>query len=237
MTYFDHEYISRSDLIKLANLVDPNYDPPKNLQQIFDQGTLNHLTLFEPHKSQPFIDELIYKIKHTQPPPASVIIDIDKIKKDYELAKVMADTVLKDKFCRDVIMMKDFRREHEWYEPDFRPDPDIKKLATTMGFDGVRCKTDGDSRLASVVFEYKGLKVSTESGFVSAIEYHGYDMSSTWYLNTTGLEWWLIAAVSKDYPKRLFKRIVNRDHKYYLSGHVKIEKAKSLFRQYVGPVS
>lgn len=214
--YFSHHYISNSDLVKLKRM-GTDYVEPENLQIILDQGTLNHNALLEPYKADIWLKEAIDKASNQE----------ERIKayNDYELAKRMACTVLKDPLCRSVIMAPDFRREHEWYRTG------------CLGFHGTRCKTDGDSRKLGVIFEYKGLKVANDNAFASAIGHHDYDQASCLYINTTKLPRWLIACVSKQYPDRLFKRLVDANHNIYKNGQTKIEKIKEeKYRLLIGEV-
>lgn len=185
MSYFDHHYVSNSDLKKLHQKSSGKIEP-ENLQDIFDAGTLNHNALLEPYKA-------------------------DKTHPGYSLAKSMADTVLKDELCRKIILHHDFRREHEWYRRN------------RFGLEGVRCKTDGDSRELSTIFEYKGLALTTDKAFGEAILHHDYDASCFFYLNVVGYKNYLIVGVSKKNPKLLFKRLLTRDSKEYYSGGIKIE--------------
>lgn len=194
VTYFDHEYVSNSDLKSIISKAEGKTQP-ENLQQIFDAGTLNHQALLEPHKADPSA-------------------------KGYGLAVTMAQTVLRDKLCSKLIMMHDFRREHEWYR------------VNRMGFEGVRCKTDGDSRILSVIFEYKGLAVTSDKQFGEAIMHHDYDQSAYFYLNVVGYQNYLIAGVSKKYPDRLFKRLITKDHECYRSGEQKVIKAERVWKQH-----
>jgi hypothetical protein len=195
MGYFDHDFVSNSDLKGIINKIAPKRDAPENLNEIFEAGTLNHNALLEPYKA-------------------------DKTHIGYNLAKMMADTVLKDELCRRLIMMHDFRREHEWYRTDM------------FGLKGVRCKTDGDSKALSTIFEYKGLAITTENGFDNAIINHDYDASCYFYLNVVGYKNYLIVGVSKKNPKKLFKRLLTKDHEYYKSGQVKIERAIGVWKQF-----
>lgn len=195
MNYFDHDYVSNSDLKAIVNKTEQKREEPANLQQIFEAGTLNHHALLEPHKA-------------------------DKTHIGYNTAVTMAKTVLEDKMCRSLIMMPDFRREHEWYKQNL------------FGLKGVRCKTDGDSRAMSTIFEYKGLAITTENGFDSAIENHDYDQSAFLYLNVVGYKNYLIVGVSKKDPKKLFKRLITREHKWYSSGGAKTERAVRVWKQH-----
>lgn len=185
MTYFEHPYVSNSDLNGVKDLTFGR-EKPVNIQAIYDQGTLNHHALIEPHKA-------------------------DKTHKDYILAKTMAQTVLEDDMCRSIILSPDLRREHEWY-----------RTRNEYGLIGMKCKADLSSKLHSVVFEYKGLSVATQDAFINAVERLNYDQSAAWYLDITGFMWYLIVAVSKLKPKKLFKLLITRDHKYYHSGKQKV---------------
>ena len=222
--YFDHHSISNSDITKLVQMANPNYKEPENLSEIFELGRLNHEALFEPHKAKGTIQDMMDRCASFE--------EEQKVISDSKLAYAMADTVLKDEFCKKIIMMRDFRREFEWYYPSSNTLP----LANTMGFESVRCKTDGDSGLLGTIFEFKGLKISSDKSFESALLHHDYDRSAFFYLNTTGYRWWLIVGVSKLDPRKIFKRLVDRDHLYYHSGREKLERAKVTYRQLIGPV-
>lgn len=176
-----------------------------NLEVIFDQGTLNHQALTEPHKAHNWL-------KHTTTHPT-------KAKQDFDLAMAMAKTVLKDELCRRVILSVDFRREWEFYRQNVH---------------GIRarCKADGDSKILKTVFEYKGLAVTTEKAFDEAIDNFDYDQGVAWYLDTTHYDRVLIAAVSKKKPDMLFKRIVDRNHQIYLRGEQKVLKAVKYWNLY-----
>jgi hypothetical protein len=221
--YFDHHSISNSDITKLLNMASSK-EEPANLQQIFDLGTLNHEALGEPHKAKVRVKNLMDACTSFE--------EEERVLRDSKTAFAMADTVLKDDLCKKIIMMKDYRREHEWHVPA----SDILPKANTMGFESVRCKTDGDSEMLGLVFEYKGLAVTSDKSFESALLHHDYDRACYWYLNTTGLDRWLIVGVSKIDTRKIFKRLVDRNHLYYHSGREKLERAKVTYRQLIGPV-
>lgn len=212
MNYFDHDFVSNSDLKAIINRVEQKREEPENLQQIFEAGTLNHHALLEPHKAQQWLKEKLALCFFDE--------EREEIKKQYDLACTMAKTVLQDTMCRSLIMMPDFRREHEWYR------------SSKFLLKGVRCKTDGDSKAMSTIFEYKGLAITTENGFDSAIENHDYDQSAFLYLNVVGYKNYLIVGVSKKDPKKLFKRIITREHRWYTTGGVKTEKAVRVWKQH-----
>lgn len=193
--YFNHDFVSNSDLKSIMHRHEQKREEPSNLQEIFEAGTLNHHALLEPHKA-------------------------DKSHIGYITACNMASTVLQDPMCRQLISMPDFRREHEFYRRNI------------FGLEGARCKTDGDSRMMDTIFEYKGLKITTENGFDSAIENHDYDQSAFFYLNVVGYKNYLIVGVSKTNTKKLFKRLITREHKWYSTGGAKVERAIQVWKQY-----
>lgn len=199
MDYFDHPYISNSNLKELRTKVDPKFKLPTNLDEIYHAGTINHQALLETYKC-------------------------DKNHPKYPLAKEMADTVLRDRLCAKIILLPDFRREHEWYR------------IHTHGFKGVRCKTDGDSKQGSIIFEYKGLAVNTDKAFEEAIDHFDYDQAVAWYMPIVRHQNYLIAGVSKQYPDRLFKRLVNKDHQYFKRGTDKLKKSKIMWDTYIGDI-
>jgi hypothetical protein len=200
MNYFDHHFVSNSNLKELRAKVDPKFQPPVNLDEIYHAGTINHQALLEPYKC-------------------------DKTHAKYPLAKEMADTVLRDRLCAKIIMLPDFRREHEWYR------------IHTHGLKGVRCKTDGDSKQGSVIFEYKGLAVTTDKAFEEAIYHFDYDQAVAWYMPIVRHKFYLIAGVSKAYPDRLFKRLVDKDHPYFKSGTKKLAASKKMWDTYIGDMN
>lgn len=94
MNYFDHHYISNSDLKKLKSLLNPSYREPANLEDILSFGTLFHALVLEPHKA-------------------------DHNHNDYELAKRMCKQFFDDQLCRQIfISAYDLRREHEYYRAE-----------------------------------------------------------------------------------------------------------------------
>lgn len=95
MNYFDHEYISASDLKSFLKKTQGGRQEPENLQEIFALGTLIHATILEPH-----------------------LIDEEMKEEHLDLARQMRKTFFKDEMCRMVMMRSDFEREQEFYNPD-----------------------------------------------------------------------------------------------------------------------
>lgn len=200
MSYFSHEYASNSDLKKWRKMNDPTYQgEPENIEEIFDLGTLIHQILLEPYK-------------------------VNRLNKDFELANTMAQTFMKDSLCRQVLMLPDFRREHEFYNENIH------------GIKG-RCKMDGESKMMDLVLEYKGLAVTTQKAFLDAIDRFDYDQGAAWYLDVSKRKRCFIAAVSKKDPKRPpFKLLIDRDHDVYKRGEMKVGHCVQLWKDTFGSV-
>ncbi len=196
MSYFQHHFVSKSNLVQLKRQLDPNSYEPENLEKIFELGTLIDVTLLEPHLANIGSD-------------------------DYELAKTMAQAIFKDRFLRDLIMMPDFKRKHEFYKADLFGLP-------------ARCQTDGVSKSISTIFEYKGLGITTDKQFDEAIYNFDYDLGAAWYLDTSKLKYIIIGAASKKQPDKVFKRLVDRDHKIYQRGILKADLMTRAWKDFFG---
>jgi len=92
--YFQHEFISNSDLKKFKQNLGLTRELPVDLEPIYAFGTLFHKTILEPH----------------------LVTDEEKLSPDYTLASRMAGTFWRDSLCRSFIMASDFQREHEFYD-------------------------------------------------------------------------------------------------------------------------
>lgn len=200
MSYFKHHYASNSDIKTIVDRV-AGREKPENIDLIYDLGTEIHAGVLERHKLRPDVTT-------------------DKQK---ELIDAMAKRFWADKLCREIVMMPDFRREHEFYR------------SNRYGLDGVRCKVDGESRSLRTILELKGLSVSTENAFKESIMHLNYDQGATWYIDTaTGYiryERKLIVGMSKKNPDLLFKMLIDRSHPYYASGMEKVKNGVTLWKQ------
>lgn len=211
LAYFENRFVSNSELKQIADL-ENGTEKPENLDEIFKLGRLYHEVLLEPHKAEVTYQQLLEECNGEEE-------RINKVRDNWLLAKRMANTIISDPLCRQVIFMPDFRREHEFY-----------KIRNEYGVDGVRCKCDGDTKLASTVFEYKGLSITTEKAFHASVQRFAYDQSCAWYLNATGYDRYLIAGVSKKDPNKIFKLLLTREHEYYTVGDAKVRKAIRIWK-------
>lgn len=139
--------------------------------------------------------------------------------KDMPLAVAMKNTYFKDPLCRGLLHAFDFRRQHEWY-----------RAQTEYGIP-MRCKADGDSKALSLILEFKGLAVDSQKAFDAAVDRFHYDQGIAFYLDTAQYKRLLLVAVSKKFPGKIFKELVDRDHRYYKRGKEKVIKKVKLFRE------
>lgn len=212
-TYYGHHYVSNSELKQISDL-ESGKEKPHNLDEIFAGGRLNHQTLLEPVKAEITFEDMLRATDG----------EYDKIvavKNTYRIAKEMAATVYDDELCQRILTMPDLRREHEWY-----------RIRNSYGVAGIRCKSDADTRIASLVFEYKGLAVTTENAFINSIRQFCYDQASAFYYEGTLLDNYLIVAVSKKNTRKMFKRIIHRGDEFHVSGDAKVRQAIRLWRGY-----
>jgi hypothetical protein len=200
MTYFNHHYASNSDIKEIVNR-SKGITKPENIEIIYNLGTEVHSGVLERHKLRP-----------------------DATTQDQKtLINAMADRFWADPLCRDIVLMDDFRREHEFYR------------SNRYGLKGVRCKVDGESKKLRTILELKGLSVSTEKSFKESVLHMNYDQGATWYIDTaTGFiryERKLIVGMSKKNPDLLFKMLIDRNHPYYKSGMVKVNEGVKIWKQ------
>lgn len=117
MSYFDHPYISNSDIKAFLKSQGKGFEDPENLQLIFDFGSYFHSSILEPHL-QP--SELLSK-------------------DDVALAHQMRDTFWKDPLLRYFVTSDDFHREKAYHEKEVKVGPYVVKLKCKC--DGVRLRT------------------------------------------------------------------------------------------------
>lgn len=90
MNYYNHHYISNSDLKQLRKMMDPKFQDPADLEEIFAFGRLVEDLILQPHQAD-------YEHK-----------DIDK-------AIAMCGTFKRDSICQQILWLHDLRRQHEFY--------------------------------------------------------------------------------------------------------------------------
>lgn len=91
MNYFDHEFISNSNITEFLTAIGLKREMPANIQQIFSFGTEFHASILQPHLN-----------------------DWSKVKpEEKDLICRMRDTFWEDSMCRN--FMNDCEREKEFY--------------------------------------------------------------------------------------------------------------------------
>jgi hypothetical protein len=138
----------------------------------------------------------------------------------YALAIEMAKTMRKDVIVDALFKMPDFKVEYEFYKNNVH------------GVRG-RCKMDGSSKMASLIFEYKGLSVTSKKAFDEAILRFDYDQGAAWYLDVTGFKRCYIGAPSKKDPRKRFSVLIDRDHLFYHTGLEKVKKSIEILKQFI----
>ena len=145
----------------------------------------------------------------------------------------MGNTFWRDDLCRQIAMMPDFIREHEFYRQE------------RFGI-GAKCKCDGVSKKLRVILELKGLSVSTEKAFKDSLLHLDYDQGATWYLNVASCDWLkyrelghyfeykLIVGISKIHTDLMFKMLIDRNHPYYKSGLEKVKFGVHIWKDVYG---
>lgn len=200
MSYFHHPYASNSDLKEIVARSEGRAKPD-NLQAIFDFGTELHAGILEHHKMQPDA--------------------INQAQK--ELIAEMEKTFWRDTLCRNFVMQKDFRREHEFYR--------LNRFGV-----GARCKCDGESAGLHAILELKGLAVTSQKQFIESIMHLDYDQGAAWYINVASghvpYEHKLIVGISKKEPDRLFKVLIDKNNELYKSGLKKVHKAVGIWKSF-----
>lgn len=137
-----------------------------------------------------------------------------------EQALEMKKNLFKDPLIQQIFTLADFRRQHEFYRLNIH------------GLIGGKCKCDGDSKMGDLVFELKGLSVTSEKQFDEAIDHLDYDQAAAWYIDITLRKHYVIAGASKKDPRKVFKRYIDRNHKIYKSGLQKVGYSTMLWKQY-----
>lgn len=134
--YFDHHYVSNSDLKRLRKIIDPKFEDPADIEEIFKFGHLVEDLIFQPHQA-------------------------DYAHKDLGLAQDMAKTFRDDPICKQILYVHDLRRQHEWYRSDVlgvpgraKTDADSKSLEMIFELKGLSVKSEQEFESAIDRFDY-----------------------------------------------------------------------------------
>lgn len=201
--YFQHDFISNSDLKDFKKKVQMVREDPPNLQQIFDLGSLFHAAILEPHLKEEYRDKVTPD--------------------EWDLTMRMRDTFWTDPVCRAFVMAPDFHRETPFFNENAIVGPYRVKL---------RCKTDGVRPRIKMYLELKGLKAATEKAFRDAIINNDYDQATAHYMHTGDFDRAMIVGISKTDPTKLFKWWVKKFDDFFLGGEQKMIDTLTLLRDF-----
>lgn len=203
MNYFQHDFLSNSDLKDFKKKVLAGREDPINLEQILALGTLIHSVILEPHLKEEYRDK----------------VDPE----EWELAMRMRDTFWADPISRAFAIAPDFHRETPFFNENAVVGPYRVKL---------RCKTDGVRPRIKMYLELKGLKAATQTAFRDALVNYDYDQATAHYMHTGDFDRALIVGISKSDPKKLFKWFVKRHDEFFAGGDQKLIDILTLLREY-----
>lgn len=134
--YFNSHYISNSDLKHLRKMLDPKFEDPADLEEIFAFGRLVEDCILQPHQA-------------------------DYNHKDIEKALAMARTFKADSICQQLLWVHDLRRQHEFYRSNrfgvparCKMDGDSKALGLVFELKGLAVETERAFDEAIQRFDY-----------------------------------------------------------------------------------
>lgn len=134
--YFGHHYISNSDFKALRKMVDPKFEDPADLEEIFAFGRLVEDIILQPHQA-------------------------DYNHKDIGKAHDMARTFKADSICQQLLWIHDLRRQHEFYRSNVfgvparcKMDGDSKALSLVFELKGLAVETERAFEDAVDRFDY-----------------------------------------------------------------------------------
>lgn len=134
--YYQHHFISNSDLKQLRKMMDPKFQDPADLEEIFRFGRLVEDCILQPHQAE-----------YEHP-------DIDK-------ALAMARTFKADPLCRQMLWIHDLRRQHEFYRSNVfgvparcKTDGDSKAMELVFELKGLAVESERAFEDAINRFDY-----------------------------------------------------------------------------------
>lgn len=134
--YYQHHFISNSDLKQLRKMMDPKFQDPADLEEIFAFGHLVEDIILQPHQAD-------YNHKN-----------IDK-------ALAMAATFKADSICRQMLWIHDLRRQHEFYRSNVfgvparcKMDGDSKAMGLVFELKGLAVESERAFEDAIERFDY-----------------------------------------------------------------------------------
>ena len=103
-----------------------------------------------------------------------------------------------------------------------------------MRIDRVKCKFDFINKQLRISGDLKGLSITNELAFHTAIDHFNYDRQAAFYMDVAGcIDSHTIIGISKSSPHKIFKKTVNKGDYNYLRGREKYNRLGVLYKQLV----
>jgi hypothetical protein len=199
MNYYDHPYVSNSDLTALKREVF-NIPLPSQIDKIFAFGSLVDAMCTEEH--------LVNYAKMTlQFSPSNVH---RYTLEDWNLALAMKKALISQPYYHAFARV--MKPQHEVYKTisgDYQGSQWKLKA---------RCKFDLYSK--SVAVDLKTTKAKSMSEFINSIDHFDYDRQAAWYMDLAGVNWFWILGVSK-FNQKVFPFAICKGDKTYEYGKSK----------------
>lgn len=204
-SYFNLNAVSNSNLKELEKMFYVKPDNREGLQEIFNFGSLVDALLTEAWRVNWSTRELHLETGEL------VFFDVEAFELAKKLVALMkADRVISrllDCMISQYVFMRTLTFEYEGTEHQIK----------------ARCKFDGFSKLFKIGVDYKGLSVTSEAQFLTAVDFFDYDQQAAWYMDLAGIDSHWIIAISKKNGK-IFKLAIKRGDEIYLRGRAKYSK-------------
>ena len=196
--YFSRNEVSNSDLSALKELL---YPRPQfgNKEYAYAFGTLLDNLITEPDKVNLFNLTVKYQTyRYSQD--------------DFDLARAMKRSYLKDPFCKIINDAADFQAISTRY--NWLMNHNGFSFTLSQGF---RCKWDIYVPQWKMGADIKSTAAETQSQFMAACEHFDYFRSRSLYMDIAGTDKDMLIGISKVNCK-VFKIPITRGDKYYLKG-------------------
>jgi len=196
--YFGRSEVSNSDLSSLKALLYPR-EEFGGKEKAYAFGTLLDNMITEIDK----VDFYNLTVKYC---------DYKFTQADFDLAKAMKASYLKDPFCRMINEAADFQAITVNHNFDIEHNRFKFQLSA-----GVRCKWDLLVKAWKMGGDIKSTTAETQKQFEAACEHFDYFRSRAWYMDLEGTEKDMLIGISK-VNQQVFKIPIARGDKYYKKG-------------------
>ena len=200
--YYGRPECSNSDLSILAKYWQ-SFQISYDIEKAYRFGTLVDCMLTEPNKVNYF---------------QFTCAGWQYTREDFQLAETMKKVFCRDEYCQ--LLLKHSDTQKVTVNPKFA----ISHLGMdfTIPF---RMKADFDAlRVLKLIADFKTTNAETQKEFEKMVQVFHYDRQGAVYLDLAGGDQFLLVAVSKKPPHRLFKVPIRRGDPLYQSGLAKYQE-------------